>query len=105
MTLDNAIPLLAGHLRNKAVDSFRLGACKLMHSIIKEIDIDVCPSARYLLPIAMSLTTDPVVECGKLPGKCGDRLAAKEEREKATVSRMNENDLGEGEKQRMHTSW
>ncbi|KAI2502927.1 hypothetical protein MHU86_11514 [Fragilaria crotonensis] len=49
MTLDKAIPLLAGHLREKGVDAFRLGACKVMYSIIEEVDIEVCPFVRYLL--------------------------------------------------------
>ncbi|KAI2499043.1 hypothetical protein MHU86_15432 [Fragilaria crotonensis] len=69
MTLDKAIPLLAGHLREKGVDAFRLGACKVMYSIIEEVDIEVCPFVRYLLPLAMSLMADPVVECSKEASK------------------------------------
>ena len=69
VTLDKAIPLLAGHLRDMTVDSFRLGACKLMHSVVEEVDTEVCPFVHYLLPIAMSLMTDPVVECAKEASK------------------------------------
>jgi TATA-binding protein-associated factor len=69
LILDKSIPLLAQHLQNKAVDSFRVGACKLLHGIIEEVDIEVCPFVRYLLPIAMSLMTDPVVDCAKEASK------------------------------------
>jgi hypothetical protein len=69
MTLDTAIPLLAGRLREKAVDAFRVGACKVMYSIVDEVDVEVCPFVRYLLPIAMSLMSDPVVECAKEASK------------------------------------
>jgi hypothetical protein len=41
----------------------------LLHSIIEEVDIDVCPFVRYLLPIVMSLMTDPIPDCAKEASK------------------------------------
>jgi hypothetical protein len=38
---------------------------KLLHGIFEEVDMEVCPFVRYLLPMAVSLMTDPVIDCAK----------------------------------------
>jgi hypothetical protein len=64
-TMDATIPLLVVHLQDSWNDSIRVGACKLLHEMIGELDTEICPFVRYLLPIVMSLMTDAVEECSR----------------------------------------
>lgn len=60
-----AVPCLLTHLKDANNVAFRVGACKLLHLIIEEVDMKICPFVRRLLPIAMSLMADPEEACAK----------------------------------------
>ena len=60
------LPILFQYVRNINDDSGRLGACTLFYELVKELGVSICPFVRYLLPLAMSMMTDPVQECAKL---------------------------------------
>jgi superfamily II DNA or RNA helicase len=60
-----SVPCLLTHLKDAQNVAFRVGACKLLHLIIEEVDMKICPFVRILLPIAMSLMADPEEACAK----------------------------------------
>lgn len=47
----------------------RGGACVLLESTVVDAGEAICPFVRALLPVAMSLMTDPNVECARLANK------------------------------------
>ena len=65
VTLRQSIPSLMVHLKDMNNVAFRVGACKLLHSIVEEVDMEICPFVQALLPIAMSLMADPEDACAK----------------------------------------
>lgn len=65
VTLRQSIPSLMVHLKDMTNVAFRIGACKLLHSIIEDVDMEICPFVQALLPIVMSLMADPEEACAK----------------------------------------
>ena len=63
--LRQCIPSLLIHLKDIDNIAFRIGACRLLHSIIEAVDMEICPFVRILLPVVMSLMADPEETCAK----------------------------------------
>jgi hypothetical protein len=66
LTMRNALPNIITFLRDRKNDGSRLRACCLLQSMTDVIGMDICPFVRALLPLAMSLMTDPIQECSKI---------------------------------------
>jgi hypothetical protein len=64
--MDLIVPSLASHLSDLQNNQGREGGCKLLLSILHEFEVLASPYVTALLPIAMRLMTDAVVECARL---------------------------------------
>jgi hypothetical protein len=56
-------------LQDRRDDMKRQSACVVMERLVVEAGVDICPFVRTLLPLVMSMMTDPVRECSKLAYK------------------------------------
>jgi hypothetical protein len=65
LALDTSLPLILKLLADNDNDARRLGALRLLKSIVEEIGIEICPFVRCLLPITMTLMTDSLEDCAK----------------------------------------
>jgi hypothetical protein len=66
LTIRNALPTIILSLHDRENDGSRLRACCLLQSMTDVIGMEICPFVRALLPLAMSLMTDPIQECSKI---------------------------------------
>jgi len=64
--LRQALGTMKGYLKDRQNDSYRQSACQLLKALVEEVGMDACPFVRYLLPVVMSLMTDPIVECSRI---------------------------------------
>lgn len=65
LALDMSFPLMLEFLVDNNNDPRRLGALRLLHSIVEKVGIDICPFVHCLLPITMTLMTDSLEDCAK----------------------------------------
>jgi len=65
-SLRTVLPLLLKFLSSDGTDNQRLNACLLLQNILDATGIRISPFIRCLLPVTMSLMTDPVEECARL---------------------------------------
>lgn len=63
--MDKILPTLLPYVHDKQNDPRRLGALRLLQSIIEGVGTEICPFVRCLLPVAMELMTDPLEDCAK----------------------------------------
>ena len=63
--LSTALPSVTNFLQDNGNDGYRVRACKLLLGIVDATGMSICPFVRSLLPVAMSLMTDPIEECAK----------------------------------------
>jgi hypothetical protein len=63
------LPLLTTALKADRDDACRLGACTLMNILVEALGTMIVPYVHNLLPIAMSLMTDPIEQCSKIAAK------------------------------------
>ena len=61
-----ALPSLIKALKINDDDAQRLGACTLMNALVEGLGVSMIPYVHCLLPISMSMMTDPVERCSKL---------------------------------------
>jgi hypothetical protein len=66
LTMRNALPTIIIFLRDRKNDGSRLRACCLLQSMTDAIGMEICSFVRALLPLSMSLMTDPMQECSKI---------------------------------------
>ncbi len=59
------LPLLVKSINASDDDAQRLGACDLMSHLVERLGVSLLPFVQYLLPVAMSMITDPVERCSK----------------------------------------
>ena len=59
------VPTIFTALKEMDDESCRLGACKLLQSIVNELGVYICPFVKCLLPAAMSSMNDSCLECSK----------------------------------------
>ena len=64
--LQKVIPVLLEYLKGIGNERIRLHSCRLLQEILNAVGTMICPFVRCLLPIAMSLMTDPNEECASL---------------------------------------
>ena len=62
-------PILFENLHDTGNEANRLGAIQVLESIVLGLGILICPLVRSLLPAAMSLMNDPVVECASVSAR------------------------------------
>ena len=68
LALRKVLPLLLTFLGvdGNGTDDQRLNACRLLQNILDATGVMISPFIRCLLPVTMSLMTDPVEECARL---------------------------------------
>lgn len=71
--LSTALPSVVNFLRDSN-DSYRLRACILLRDMLDTTSMSICPFVRSLLPISMSLMTDPIDNCAKTAASIFSRL-------------------------------
>eukprot|EP00980_Cylindrotheca_fusiformis_P004037 scaffold880_cov132-Cylindrotheca_fusiformis.AAC.33 len=59
------LPSLVVLMKDNDHDSHRLRACQLVLDIMETSKMAICPFVRSLLPVAMSMMTDPIEECAR----------------------------------------
>ena len=64
--MDLIVTSLVSHLSDLQNNQGREGGCKLLLSILHDFEVLASPYVTVLLPIAMRLMTDAVVECARL---------------------------------------
>lgn len=64
--LSCAVTALVDYLDDRDHDLYRLAACRLLQSLLEDSGMEICPFVRSLLPLVMSLMTDPVQECSQI---------------------------------------
>ena len=64
--LPTILPIIFKYLSKLDNDSERLGACNLLNSLVKKLGISIFRFIRLLLPVAMSMMTDPLQSCANL---------------------------------------
>ena len=60
------LPFLFKYLNENDDDARRLGACIVINTLVEALGVSMRPFVRCLLPISMSMMTDPVERCSKL---------------------------------------
>jgi hypothetical protein len=65
LALLKALPTVANFLKDSENDSYRVRGCQLLRSVLETASVSICPFVRSLLPLAMSLMTDPIELCAK----------------------------------------
>jgi hypothetical protein len=65
LTLSMALPGLVTLMKDNDNDSHRLRACQLVRDVLETSSMAICPFVRSLLPLAMSMMTDPVEQCAR----------------------------------------
>ena len=64
--LSQAVSVLLKYLGDRSTDSRRLSACRLLAALLEDSGMEICPFVRCLLPLVMSLMTDPLKECSQI---------------------------------------
>jgi TATA-binding protein-associated factor len=72
--LPMALPNVASFLKDSENDFYRLRGCQLLQAVFDVASMSICPYVRSLLPLAMSLMTDPVELCAKTAASIFSRL-------------------------------
>jgi TATA-binding protein-associated factor len=64
------LPVMMKYLEDRGNDAYRYGACQLLHAILDRVRSFICPCIRALLPRAMTLMVDPVLEISREAAQC-----------------------------------
>jgi hypothetical protein len=72
--LPTILPIIFEYLQKMDNDSERLGACTLLYSLVKKLGVSIFRFVRVLLPVAMSMMTDPLQSCANLSASTFARL-------------------------------
>jgi len=73
-TMPIILPLILKYLRSSGDDPSRLGACRLLNTIVRSLDTALCQYVRYLIPVVMSMMIDPLKQCADLSASTFSRL-------------------------------
>lgn len=65
LTLKRSLPSIVRSMKDRANDFYRIQACEMLQSLLDEKSMAICAFVRSLLPLAMSMMTDPSEECAK----------------------------------------
>lgn len=101
LAMDTSLPLILSFVEDKGNDSRRLGSLRLLQSIIEGVGIDICPFVRCLLPVAMSLMTDPLEDCAKQAAQSFATLVRVSPLVKGTKRRQWERKSGEEQSEKV----